>query len=383
MKFLFAFCLAAAPLLPPVATAVEPPAKLAAAVERVIEPLLRAHEIPGLAVGVTLEGQSHFFSFGVTAKEGGQAVTERTLFELGSISKTFTATLACQAVAAGKLALADAPGKYLPELRGTALEAATLLHLGTYTPGGMPLQVPAEVRTLEQMVGWFRAWKPVAEPGTVRTYSNPSIGLFGYLAARSMGRDFTELMEKEIFAPLGLRQTFVRIPSSAQADYAWGHNAAGQPVRVNPGVFENEAYGVKSCTADLIRFLEAELQPERLAEPLRRAIEGTQVGYFRAGEDMVQGLGWEQYPYPISLERLLAGNSSAMLLESAPARAIESPALPKTPTLFNKTGSTGGFGGYVVFIPARRIGLVLLANKNYPIPARVRTAFALLEAMEQ
>jgi beta-lactamase class C len=46
--------------------------------------------------------------------------------------------------------------------------------------------------------------------------------------------------------------------------------------------------------------------------------------------------------------------------------------------LINKTGSTNGFAAYVAFVPARRLGIVLLTNKNSPIAARVRAAFEIL-----
>lgn len=50
--------------------------------------------------------------------------------------------------------------------------------------------------------------------------------------------------------------------------------------------------------------------------------------------------------------------------------------------LINKTGSTNGFGAYVVFVPARQIGVVMLANRNLPIPERVRAAYQILKALD-
>jgi beta-lactamase class C len=49
--------------------------------------------------------------------------------------------------------------------------------------------------------------------------------------------------------------------------------------------------------------------------------------------------------------------------------------------LFSKTGSTNGFGAYVAFVPDRRIGVVMLANRNLPIPARIQAAHAVLERL--
>ena len=90
-------------------------------------------------------------------------------------------------------------------------------------------------------------------------------------------------------------------------------------------------------------------------------------GYFSVG-DMVQGLGWEHYPYPVSLERLQAGNSDAIVMKPNAATELTPPQTPSTPTLFNKTGSTAGFGTYVAFVPAKKIGLVMLANRSFSTP---------------
>lgn len=363
-------------LLPSSIAAAEPAGSVAADFERVFRPLLAQHDIPGLAVAVTHRGRRHFASFGVASKTTGRPVTEHTLFEIGSLSKAFTATLAGDAVARGAIRLDEHPGRYLPRLRGTAIDAATLLHLGTYTAGGLPLQFPDEV-TSEGLLDYFRAWKPSAAPGRIRRYSNPSIGLFGQLAALATGRDFGEAMQEEVFPALGLSHTHLRVPPSAMELYAWGHDKAGREIRVNPGVLDAQAYGVKSTAADMIRFVEANLQPQLLAPAMRQAVQATQVGHFRAGA-LVQGLGWEQYPEPVKLDSLLAGNSSTMALDPHEATPVES-AGPHA--WFNKTGSTNGFGAYAAFVPARRAGIVILANRNFPIEARVRAAHAMLQAL--
>src|ERR1700744_3651461 len=107
-----------------------------------IQPVMAPYGIPGRAVGNPLRGQPHVYNYGVASKATGQPVTAETLFEIGSISKTFTATLTAYAQITGKLSLSDTPGQYFPSLRGSNIDKVTLLNLGTHTPGGFPLQVP-------------------------------------------------------------------------------------------------------------------------------------------------------------------------------------------------------------------------------------------------
>jgi beta-lactamase class C len=349
-------------------------------VDAAIRPVMAQYDVPGMAVAVTVDGESACFNYGVASREARTPVADDTLFELGSVSKTFTATLACYAQALGKLALDDHPGSYLPRLRASAIDKASLLHLGTYTAGGLPLQFPDDVTDSERMIGYFRQWKPDAAPGAQRRYSNPSIGLLGHLTALALKMDFADAVQALLFAPLGLDHSHVRVPESAMASYAWGYARENKPIRVNPGMFDAQAYGIKSTAADMIRFLQANIAPGGLPEPLRRAIAGTHVGHFQAGP-MVQGLGWEQSHFPVTLDRLLAANSGAMLLQSQPATRLAAAPAPSAPTLFNKTGSTNGFGAYVAFVPQQQIGIVLLANRNIPIPARITAAHAILQRL--
>ena len=70
-----------------------------------------------------------------------------------------------------------------------------------------------------------------------------------------------------------------------------------------------------------------------------------------------------------------------MSLEANAATQLTPPQAPSQPTLFNKTGSTNGFGAYVAFVPEKKIGIVMLANRNVPIPARITAAHAVLEQL--
>jgi beta-lactamase class C len=368
--------LACLSLLPLTAGAVDT-AAVRAAVDRAIQPLMAQHDVPGMAVAVTVDGQALFFNYGEASKQEHKPVTENTLFELGSVSKTITATLACYAQGLGKLSFADHPGKYMPQLQGTAIDRATVLELGTYTPGGLPLQFPDDVETAAQTIAYFRTWRPDATPGLLRRYSNPSLGLFGHVTARALGIDFADAIEGRLFPALGLKHSHIRVPSSAMGDYAWGYDKTNRPVRVSPGPFDAETYGVKASTADVLRFVQANIDSSGLPEPIRRAIDCTHTGYFRIG-DTVQGLGWEQYRAPVTLAALQAGNSTKMSAEPNPATRLEPPQVPPRGTLFNKTGATRGFGAYVLFVPERRVGIVMLANKNYPNSARVEAAYSIL-----
>ncbi len=363
-------------LLPAICCAADNITHLHAAVDSVIRPVMAEHDVPGMAVAITINGRTSFFNYGIASKETNTPVTENTLFEIGSISKTFTATLATYAQALGKLSLNDNPNQHWPVLKGSAIDQASLMHLGTYTAGGLPLQFPDAVSN-DTLLDYFVNWTPVAKPGTQREYSNPSVGLLGHITALALKMDFADAVQSQLFPKLGLRHSHIKVPETEMASYAWGHNKAQQAVRVNPGVLDAPAYGVKSSAADLIRFVQLNIDPGGLSPPMQRAVRATQVGYFKVG-DMVQGLGWEQYAYPISLERLLAGHSPEMIFDPNAAQAITPPAMPVGLTLFNKTGSTGGFGSYVAFVPGMQIGIVMLANKNLPISGRIQAAHAIL-----
>ncbi len=112
-------------------------------------------------------------------------------------------------------------------------------------------------------------------------------------------------------------------------------------------------------------------------DKLQRALMMTHKGHYKLGR-MTQDLIWEQYNYPVSLQDLLDGNSPKVIYESNPVTKIDLPREPSEDVLINKTGSTNGFAAYIAFIPARKLGVVLLGNRNYSIAARVTAAYEIL-----
>ena len=349
-------------------------------VDRVIQPLMAKDHIAGMAVGVIDRGRTYVFSYGVASKQTERPVTDTTLFELGSISKTFTATLASWAQVKGDLSLSDPVRKYLPELKGSAFGKVTLLNLGTHTPGGLPLQVPDTIKSNDQLMQYFREWRPLYAPGTMRTYANPGIGTLGLIVARGEDETFDSMMEKQLLPLLGLKHTFIHVPETELANYAQGYTAKDTPIRAAPGVLSSEAYGLKSTAKDLIRWEEENMRAVALEPKLARAITDTHTGYFRAGV-MTQDLIWEEYAWPVTLATLLDGNSARMLLQPTPATEIWPPQPPRDDVLINKTGSTNGFGDYIAFVPEKRLGIVILANRNYPISERVTAAYEILTSV--
>ncbi|WP_330206927.1 class C beta-lactamase [Pseudomonas sp. AM14(2022)] len=354
--------------------------QLQALVNKAVTPVMQQQNIPGLAVAITINGQPHYFNYGFAAKDTGQKVSENTLFEIGSVSKTFAATLAGYAQATGKLDLSTKASQLWPELKGSAFDNISVLQLGTYSAGGLPLQFPGQWDSAEKMLGYYQQWKPGFPAGSQRLYSNPSLGLFGYLAAKTLGQSYDQAISETLLPKLGLQHTYLQVPKAQMSLYAQGYDKNNQPVRVTPGAMDSEAYGVKTSAADMLRYVQANLKPASLETPLQQAIANTHTGYYSVGE-MTQGLGWEMYRYPISLDRLLAGNSTEMAMRPHKVQWLTPPQPQAENVLINKTGSTGGFGTYVAFVPSKDVGVVILANKNFPIPERVKIAHTIFSAL--
>ncbi|WP_058913422.1 class C beta-lactamase [Entomohabitans teleogrylli] len=345
-------------------------------VAAVIRPLMAQYQIPGMAVGLSVNGQHYFYNFGAQSLASQQPVTEQTLFEIGSLSKTFTATLAGYAAVVGDMDFADPVSRYIPELRHSAFDRVSLLNLATHT-SGLPLFVPDSVIREEQLLTWYRDWQPPAEPGTRRVYSNTGVGLLGLVAARSLDKPFTALMQQEMLPALGMSQSWIEVPESEKRRYAQGYNKRNQPVRLAKRPLDAESYGLKSTSADLLRWLDLQMRNDTLAAPWRQAINLTHTGYYRSGA-FIQGMMWEYYPIPVGMKQLVAGNRGGVLMKGSEASPLTPPQPGARVAWYNKTGSTDGFSTYAVFIPAQNTALIMLANKWFPNEVRVNAAWRII-----
>ena len=360
------------------------PSSLDAAVAAAIRPTMAQYGIPGMAVVIHAHGQRYYFNYGVASRADNQPVTAETLFEIGSVSKLYGATLAGYAIASGKLSLDTPVSRHIPALAGSAFDHISVLQVGGYTAGGLPMQFPATVMDDASALRWLQGWKPTLPSGRYRVYSNPSIALLGFAAAGSLGEPCTQAIEHTLIPSLKLRQTWANVPESQRPNYAQGYREDGTATRSDTELMCVGAWGgLRASSTGLMDFLEANLNPSQLPPTWQRAIELTQTGWYRTPRNL-QGLGWEIYPWPVAQARMVyAGNSSTMSGQENPVSLIEMPELANHDSLLDKTGSTSGFSSYVVMLPGRDIAIVMLANKaNWPRKERVKAAFTILHALD-
>ena len=276
------------------AIAGEAPAdRLKALVDAAVQPVMKANDIPGLAVAISLKGEPHYFSYGLASKEDGRQVTPETLFEIGSVSKTFTATLAGYALARTRCASTTAPASTGRHCRAAASTASACSTSRPIPPAACRCSSPTRCRRTRHRSATTTASgsRPMRRAASASIPTRAS-ACSAISPRAALGQPFERLMEQQVFPALGLEQTHLDVPEAALAQYAQGYGKDDRPLRVGPGPLDAEGYGVKTSAADLLRFVDANLHPERLDRPWAQALDATHRGYYKVG-DMTQGLGWE------------------------------------------------------------------------------------------
>lgn len=231
--------------------------------EQVIEAMRRLH-VPGVAVGVLHQGQEHAAGFGVTSVENSLPINADTLFQVGSITKTFVGTAAMRLVEMGKLNLDTPIRAYLPDLRLASEETArkvTLRHLFTHTGGWVGDyfdDLGSGDDALSKMISKMSELEQLTPLGAVYSYNNSGFYLAGRVLEVCTGKTFESAIKEMVFDPLGLTTSFFFPADVLTHRFVVGHYVVDrEPQVARPwaiGRCNHPAGGVVSNVRDLMRY---------------------------------------------------------------------------------------------------------------------------------
>lgn len=316
-----------------------------------LEAVLREDLKQTLATGVLAPGKNIGVSIGVVTKTGRHvfalgAATPDSLFEIGSITKTFTGLVLAQLIEQGKVKT-DTPVRELLPAGVVAKPVGaeiTLLDLVTHHSGlpRMPTNFAPSDPTNPYadydatQLEAFIAQIGVAKPADARfLYSNLGLGLLGYALGRAAGQPWPQLVAEQVLQPLGMQETVVAIPPVLRARFIGGHNGWLAPVHAWDLDALAGAGALRSTAGDMLGYLEAQLYPD--------GVKATSP----AGSIL-----------PAALKRSLwlqADADSGLRIAYAWLHA---------PTSGNwwHSGATGGYSSYAVFNPKEGYAAVVLVN---------------------
>lgn len=268
-----------------------------------IQSLLDTDDVKGIVIGTTHAGEVKYYSKGVRSTEGKETIDENAIFEIGSISKTFTGLLLADMHLKGKVKLEDDIQKYLPEgIQAPTKEGKTikLFHLSNHTSGlpRMPTNFkpkdptnPFQDYTEEQMYEFLEAYDLDRDIGSMYEYSNFAAGLLGHILSSRSEMTYEALLKESITEPLGMDHTGI---THVEGPLAKGHMAGLEMTNWDFAALQG-AGAIRSCASDMMIYLQAnmgmvesELYPAmQLAHKNSRAVDSKPI----------IGLGWHTMIY--------------------------------------------------------------------------------------
>ena len=273
-------------------------------IQALLDQRVRDRRAMGLCVAlISPDGAVDYFSAGDCGQRAGGQINADTVFEIGSITKTFTGTLLAQMVERGEASLQATVRQYAPaalKFRGNGAGDISVLQLVTHTSGlpRLPLSLafvasmlrdtrnPYKHYSLEQMWAYVADKRLNASIAHGFNYSNLGFGLLGELLATKAGLTYSQLVQRDITGPLGMADTGATTPESAAGRLALGHNGKLKvtsywDVAAMPG-----AGALRSTARDMARYVLAQ-QHGTLA-----GARFSQTPRASAGEGMEVGLAW-------------------------------------------------------------------------------------------
>lgn len=296
----------------------------------------------GATIGVVSHGKRLVWTYGAAKAD--------SVFEIGSISKTFTGLLLAQMAAQNKVKLDEPVRALLPA--GTVAAPAsgreiTLLDLSAQR-SGLP-RLPDNLRPADATNPYadydvhalyaYVAAHGVALPDKpVFEYSNLGVGLLGQALAERAHTTYEALVKKQITDPLRMRDTVITIPAALQARFIQGHDDGHKAARAWDLPALAGAGAIRSTAGDMLTYLEAQLHPDHVPATARNSAEGKTLGAAITASHEIRG-------------EVGAGTHIALNWMHDDAAGW-----------FWHNGATGGYSAFAVFAPERDFAVVVLTN---------------------
>ncbi len=298
----------------------------------------------GVTIGVVEHGVRRIFSYG--------AVKPDSLFEIGSITKTFTGLLLAQMVEQKKARLDEPVRALLPP--GTVAAPAsgpeiTLLDLSAQR-SGLP-RMPDNFKPTDEanpyadydkkLLYAFVASHGVAMPAKPEfAYSNLGVGLLGQALSERAGTSYEALLHKEVTGPLGMRDTVVKLTPALAKRLVPGHDGEHKPAHAWDLDALAGAGGIRSTAADMLTYLEAQLHPDKLPAGVRATPEGKTLPAALAASHVPRGEAGAKMH--IALNWLHVDESGS----------------------YWHNGATGGYSSFAIFNPDKDYAVVVLSSTS-------------------
>jgi D-alanyl-D-alanine-carboxypeptidase/D-alanyl-D-alanine-endopeptidase len=296
----------------------------------------------GIVVGLVDDKGVRIISYGKPNKNSDKAVNGDSVFEIGSVTKVFTATVLADMVERGEVSLSDPISKYLPKSVKTPTrngKEITLLDLSTQT-SGLPrlpdnfaprdVQNPYADYSVEQLYAFLSSYTLTRDIGSKYEYSNLGVGLLGHILALRAGTDYETLVRTRIFQPLKMNNSSIKLTPEMQARLATGHNPALLPVPNWELPTLAGAGAIRSTVNDMLKFVAANLGLNK--SPLLAAMQMAHQSRHETGvPDLEIGLNWH----------ILKKFDTVVVWHN---------------------GGTGGYHSFIGFDPKARKGVVVLSN---------------------
>lgn len=249
------------------------------------------------------DGRTRFISRGTLSPARDETVTKNTIFEIGSISKTFTALIMMKMAEAGAFSLDTPIETFLPDsldIPSHGDEKITLKHLATHTSGlprlpnnmspADPLNPYADYTT-QQMYEFLSGYSLNETPGLNYAYSNLGMGLLGHIIELESGKNYEKLLQEYITGPLRMNDTGIAISGQLKSRFSTPYNYGNEAKYWDLPALSG-AGAIRSTAQDMANYIKAQMG--LMESPLESAIASTHAIRFDMGsgnQDAI-GLGW-------------------------------------------------------------------------------------------